>query len=160
VRGLGLAQADWLSRLGIIRTHRDDDSLSETASPVAEAATAAPVTVAEVGSSIPADAEALLVRDRHDRLATIAAAVESMPIEFDVLRGRPSMALVQEVLRSSHDLLIRSHARDLAAPRALRTIDRELFRQCPCPVWAVGPGLTSAPRRVLAALRARRSARR
>ena len=64
------------------------------------------------------------------------------------------MALVQEVLRSSHDLLIRSHARDLAAPRALRAIDMELFRQCPCPVWAVGLGVTSAPRRVLAALRA------
>jgi nucleotide-binding universal stress UspA family protein len=30
----------------------------------------------------------------------------------------------------------------------------QLFRQCPCPVWAVGPAATTAPRRVLAAVHA------
>jgi nucleotide-binding universal stress UspA family protein len=62
---------------------------------------------------------------------------------------------VQEVLRSGHDLLMRSHARDLAAqPRGFGAIDMQLFRQCPCPVWAVGPGATGAPRRILAAVHA------
>jgi nucleotide-binding universal stress UspA family protein len=75
-------------------------------------------------------------------------------VEYDVLRGRASIELIREVLRSGHDLLIRSHARDLAVPKAFGAIDMQLFRQCPCPVWAVGPAATTAPRRVLAAVHA------
>jgi nucleotide-binding universal stress UspA family protein len=77
-----------------------------------------------------------------------------MNAEYDVLEGRASVALIEEVLRAGHDLLIRSHARDLVAPKSFGTIDMQLFRQCPCPVWAVGPGATAAPRHVLAAVHA------
>jgi nucleotide-binding universal stress UspA family protein len=49
---------------------------------------------------------------------------------------------------------MRSHARDLSASKAYGAVDMQLFRQCPCPVWAVGPGATATPRRILAAVHA------
>ena len=105
--------------------------------------------------SLPRSGEETLVGSRRDRLASFARAATGVDAEFDVLRGRPGIALVQEVLRSGHDLLMRSHARDLAArPPSFGAVDMQLFRQCPCPVWAVGPGATAAPRRILAAVHA------
>ena len=66
-----------------------------------------------------------------------------MSVGHDVLFGPPALALIKEVLRSDHDLLMRSHARDLVArgPKPFGDVARQLFRQCPCPVWAVGPGV-------------------
>lgn len=105
---------------------------------------------------LPAGAEQSLAQIRRERLAEFARAASGVAVETDVLHGRPAIALVQEVLRSGHDLLMRSHARDLAAvhPRSFGAIDMQLFRQCPCPVWAVGPGASSAPRKILAAVHA------
>ena len=99
------------------------------------------------------DLEKMVVDQRRERLAAVATAV-GMKAEYDVLKGRASVVLIQEVLRSGHDLLIRSHARDLVAPKSFGAIDMQLFRQCPCPVWAVGPGAATAPRRLLAAVHA------
>lgn len=104
---------------------------------------------------LPAGAVQTIVQSRRERLAGFAHAASGVRVDVDVLRGRPAIALVQEVLRSGHDLLIRSHARDLAArPRGFGAIDMQLFRHCPCPVWAVGPGATAAPQRILAAVHA------
>lgn len=103
---------------------------------------------------LPHGIEEALIRQRRERLATIAATAAGVSVEYDILRGRASIELIREVLRSRHDVLIRSHARDLAAPKAFGAIDMQLFRQCPCPVWAVGPAATTAPRRVLAAVHA------
>jgi nucleotide-binding universal stress UspA family protein len=99
------------------------------------------------------DLEQMVVSQRRERLTAVVAA-GGMNAEVEVLKGRASVALIQEVLRGRHDLLIRSHARDLVAPKPFGTIDLQLFRQCPCPVWTVGPGATVAPRRVLAAVHA------
>ena len=47
----------------------------------------------------------------------------------------------QEVLRSGHDLLMRSHARDLAARLSpFGAVDMELLRKCLCPVLLVRHG--------------------
>lgn len=103
---------------------------------------------------LPHGIEEVIVQQRRQRLAALAATAAGVSVEYDVLRGRASIELIRDVLRSGHDLLIRSHARDLAAPRAFGAVDMQLFRQCPCPVWAVGPAATTAPRRVLAAVHA------
>ena len=103
---------------------------------------------------LPAGAEAALVSQRLERLRAIASTATGVATEFDVITGRPSLALVNEVLQSGHDLLIRSHARDLVDGRVFGAIDMQLFRQCPCPVWAIAPRARTAPRRVLAAVHA------
>jgi hypothetical protein len=49
--------------------------------------------------------------------------------------GPPSLSLVREVVRFRHDVLVRSHARDLVAPPELHDVDVQLSRLCPCPLW-------------------------
>lgn len=105
-------------------------------------------------SRLPRGLEDVLVQQRRGRLAALAAAATGVNVEHEVLMGRASIELVREVLRSGHDLLVRSHARDLSARRPFGAVDMQLFRQCPCPVWAVAPGAMAAPRRVLAAVHA------
>jgi nucleotide-binding universal stress UspA family protein len=96
-----------------------------------------------------------LVRHRRDLLAGLAEGLGGSTVEVDVLRGRPAAALTREVVRSGHDLLVRSHARDLAARAPYGAVDLQLVRHCPCAVWVVAPGMRSAPRRIVAAVHAR-----
>jgi nucleotide-binding universal stress UspA family protein len=93
---------------------------------------------------------------RRDQLVQLAAAHKHLAVTCDILSGRPATALIQEVLRSGHDLLMRSHARDLATrgPRSYGAVDMELFRKCPCPVWAIVPAVRTRPIRILAAVHA------
>ena len=63
---------------------------------------------------LPESIEHNLVAAREERLAALAASA-GVPADYCVLRGRASIALIQEVLRGGHDLLIRSHVRDLTA---------------------------------------------
>jgi nucleotide-binding universal stress UspA family protein len=102
------------------------------------------------------DLEKELSDHRRERLEAIADGVEGIPVGTELLRGRPGIALIQEVLRSGHDLLVRSHGRDLAeAPRPFGAIDMELLRQCPCPLWLIGRrGSPPGRWRILAAIHA------
>jgi hypothetical protein len=78
-------------------------------------------------------------RNNH---SPFAYGVRNVPVDTDVLSGPPAAALIEDVVRFGHDLVVRAHTRDLVArgPKPLREVDIELFRGCPCPVWAVGPG--------------------
>jgi len=122
------------------------------------------VTIVDVLPRVPAgvrhfvtpDLEKELIEHRRARLTAIAETVQGVSVTTELLRGRPGIALIQEVLRSSHDLLVRSHGRDLAeGPKPFGAIDMELLRQCPCPVWLVGRrGSPSDRWRILAAIHA------
>lgn len=103
---------------------------------------------------LPPDMEEALITDRRTALARAARAAPEVAIEPRLLIGRPMTELIQEVLRGGHDLLVRAHARDVAAPRprALGAVDHELLRQCPCPVLLVGPGRPNPTPRLLAAV--------
>jgi nucleotide-binding universal stress UspA family protein len=100
--------------------------------------------------------EADLVAHRLEQLAAIAARITQVRVTTDVLRGRPGTALIREVLRSGHDLLVRSHGRDLdARGKPFGAIDMELLRLCPCPVWLAAPQKRQGPAlRILAAVHA------
>jgi nucleotide-binding universal stress UspA family protein len=91
---------------------------------------------------LPADIEEEMVSRRRQQLARIARAITDIPTEMKLLSGRPATALIQEVLRSRHDLLMRSHARDAVAsnPQPFGAVDMELLRKCPCPVFLVRHG--------------------
>ncbi len=85
---------------------------------------------------LPAALEEDIVRHQRQQLARIANGVTDVRAESKLLVGRPATALIQEILSSSHDLLIRSHARDLTSPgpKPFGAVDMELLRKCPCPV--------------------------
>jgi hypothetical protein len=75
------------------------------------------------------------LREQLAREVHAAKGTENLSISVDVLEGRPAMVLTQEVLRSGHDLLIRSHARDVSVgpAKTYGPVDMQLFRVCPCP---------------------------
>jgi len=93
-----------------------------------------------------------LVGHRRAALATLAHTRPDVPIDTAVLRGEPAVAIVREVLRANHDLVVRSHARDLAPGRLYGAVDVQLLRACPCPLWLVGPQRVARPPHILAAV--------
>jgi len=96
-----------------------------------------------------------LVEHRRERLPAIAGDLHGVRVTAEILRGRPGTALIQEVVRSRHSLLIRSHGRDdSGGARPYGAIDMELLRLCPCPVWLVARHPPHQPWRILAAIRA------
>jgi nucleotide-binding universal stress UspA family protein len=100
------------------------------------------------------DLEQELIDHRSERLVALAKDVIDVPVTTELLRGRPGTAVIQEVLRANHHLLVRSHDRDLAeSPRPFGAVDMELLRQCPCPVWLVGSRVRATEQwRIVAAI--------
>lgn len=103
---------------------------------------------------LPAGIEERLVRDRRQQLARIAGEVGEVHVESKLLVGRPATVLIEDVLRSNHDLVMRSHARDLASsgPRPFGAVDMELLRKCPCPVLLVRHGPPARAPRIACAI--------
>ena len=88
---------------------------------------------------VTADVEQELVEHRTGRLESVAAQVNGVEVTTELLRGRPATALIREVLAAGHDVLVRSHARDLAdQTKPYGAVDMELLRLCPSPVWLIG----------------------
>ena len=105
---------------------------------------------------LPPALEEDMVRERRQQLARVANAVNDVRAEAKLLVGRPATVLIQEVLRSQHDLLMRSHARELAAsgPKPFGAVDMELLRKCPCPVLLSRHGSPASQPQILAAVNA------
>jgi nucleotide-binding universal stress UspA family protein len=103
---------------------------------------------------LPEALEEEMVSDRRRQLTLLAASVADLRAESKLLVGRPATVLVQEVLRSGHDLLMRSHARELASPgpKPFGAVDMELLRKCPCPVLLVRHGSPAPHPRLAAAV--------
>lgn len=99
------------------------------------------------------EVEQELVDDRHSRLTALAAAAGgNVAIDVTIRRGRPAIALMQEVGRRGVDLLLRSHSSRRDAARIFGAVDMQLLRQCPCPLWLVAEDMLATPRRVVAAI--------
>jgi nucleotide-binding universal stress UspA family protein len=101
--------------------------------------------------ALPADIYEDVVAARRHELARLARRVPEIPTTSRVLVGESATVLIQEVLGSKHDLLVRSHARDLTAggSRHHGAVDEELLRKCPCSVLLVGPGRTPERPRIV-----------
>ena len=97
-----------------------------------------------------------LVEHRRGALHAVAEGVNDVPVTVKLLRGRSGDALIQEVLRSSHDFLARSHERDLTgSTRPYGSVDMDPLRHCPCPVRLIGHhDLQPSPWRIVAAIHA------
>jgi universal stress protein E len=105
---------------------------------------------ADAAGPLPANIDEAVVAARRDALVRLACRVREIPSTSRLLVGPSATVLIHEVLRSKHDLLVRSHARDLSVGSSNRygAVDEELLRKCPCPVLLVGPGRTPASPRI------------
>jgi universal stress protein E len=97
--------------------------------------------------------QAVLVRDRSEALERLAGYLrrDGVEVSTKVLRGRPYIEMMREVLRGGHDLLMKE-----AEPNEnvlFGSTDMHLLRACPCPVWLVKPDQGNRPfAQVLAAV--------
>ena len=93
---------------------------------------------AEVRAYLPLNVVEDLRVKRSDELQRLARSVPDLDVDWRLLDGRPTGALIREVLQSSHDLLIQPRVADRAAPTLhpfFGPLEMNLLRQCPCPVW-------------------------
>lgn len=104
--------------------------------------------------SLLAGAEDPVALERRLLLARIARQLRDVQATAELLVGRPATALIQEVLRAKHDLVLRSHARDVAKSGAtgFGTVDFELLRKCPCPLFLVRQGPPAVRPRIACAV--------
>jgi universal stress protein E len=70
----------------------------------------------------------------------IAHFAEATKIQIKVVVGREFIEIIKEVLRSNHDLVIKT-ARGMggAIGILLGATAMHLLRKCPCPVWMMKP---------------------
>ena len=105
---------------------------------------------------LPSALEENLAREQRRQLERVAESVKDVRVETKLLVGRPATVLIQEVLRSNHDLLMRSHARDLTASgsQPFGAVDMELLRKCPCTALLARHGRAAVPPVIAAAVNA------
>jgi universal stress protein E len=79
-------------------------------------------------------------------------AAAGVKAELEVTEERAWLAITRRVLRAPADLVIvgKRSETDPGGPR-LGSQTQKLLRNCPCAVWAVGPGVAPPPRCILAA---------
>ena len=99
-------------------------------------------------------ATSITLFERRKRLERMVPAMEKEGVK-DVavvaLAGAPFLAIIQQVLRAGHDLVIAS----ADGGNSLRSVyfgstATHLMRKCPCPVWIVKPGQSTHYARILA----------
>ena len=101
---------------------------------------------------LPKSAELVrLVRSaRQSRLQQIVKRlrVSELPVKNELLTGPPETAIIMEILKNQHDLLIVNSSNDGDGG----TTSMRLLRKCPCPVWVVGSKRLTKRMRILAAV--------
>jgi nucleotide-binding universal stress UspA family protein len=105
-------------------------------------------------SYMPPDLEERMAAERRQQLDRMARSINGVAATPKLLTGRPGTALIEEVLRETHDLLVRSHTRALGAAEArpYGATDMELLRKCPCPVMLVRHGAPQPSPQIVAAV--------
>lgn len=97
----------------------------------------------------------VVTRDRTDALERAAAPLrdQGLDVTTRVLFGTPFIALIQEVEKSRHDLvIITAEGQGGLREHLFGSTSRHLLRKCPCPVWVVRPSRARKGIRVLAAV--------
>lgn len=94
----------------------------------------------------------------QDRVAAVERLVEigrSRDLETHgaVLRGPASLAIIRHALKRKHDLVVKSaQALNVIQHVLFGHLDRELIRECPCPVWIAKANQADRTQRILAAV--------
>lgn len=103
----------------------------------------------------PSEIERVLRMDCLEELNELVkkAGGAQKDVRAEVLVGAPSHAVVHAVIEGGHDLLV-TGAQGASDPTPLLfgTVDMQMLRRCPCPVWVVKPTRQGTCQRILAAV--------
>lgn len=101
------------------------------------------------------DLEALVLDECRERLEQRVEPLrrDGLAVETVVRVGTPFVAIIREVLRHGHDLVVKTAEGPRGAwQRLFGTTALHLVRKCPCPVWIVRSSGGERTGRVLAAV--------
>ncbi len=109
----------------------------------------------EDGDDLP-DALALaLEQEAQDRLNKMVAPIQSEGIEVEtkVLWGKASLEIIKQVIHHQYDLILKTaEGKKPFRKMIFGTTALQLFRKCPCPVWAVKPDVDNKVKRIAVAV--------
>ncbi len=96
-----------------------------------------------------ADIQEAAIRKRLGKLEHIIVPIRDKGIRITakVVCGTPFLEIIKEVLRSKHDLVIKTATGILFGSTAMH-----LMRKCPCPVWVIKPTHRKKFARIMAAV--------
>jgi nucleotide-binding universal stress UspA family protein len=105
------------------------------------------------GGPISNELQTAVQRDHEERLKPLIAPYrKQINIDFNVLTGEPFLEIIRQVLRCSHDLVIKEPDKHDWLDQFLGSEDMHLLRKCPCPIWLIKTEKTRTRRQVLAAI--------
>lgn len=96
-----------------------------------------------------------ILQEEQRSLEQFVAAIRyaGIPVKSKTMYGLPFIEIIQEVLRSQHDLVMISADGGGGLKEMLfGNTTLHLMRKCPCPVWVIKPGQSKQFSRVLAAV--------
>ena len=71
-----------------------------------------------------------------------------IPMEVDVLEGKPFISIIQQVIRHGYDLVVKQNNES----EGVDNLGMRLLRKCPCPIWLVKGSDTARFKRILGAV--------
>ena len=105
------------------------------------------------GGPISLELQKAAIADSRQQLENAVAPFQSqITIDVKVLMGTAFLEIIREVLRHSHDLVIKAPEDPAWLDRLFGTDDMHLLRKCPCPVWLVKHSSSKSYRQILAAV--------
>lgn len=94
-----------------------------------------------------------IVAKHRQRLEELIAPWDKkIAIKTKILIGIPFIEIIHEILRNSHDLVIKMAESGGLLDRVFGSDDMHLLRECPCPVWLIKPKSPKTIQRILAAV--------
>ena len=69
--------------------------------------------------------------------AQVSALENKIDIQTKILAGTSFLEIIREVLRNSHDLVVKTAESGTLLDRVFGSDDMHLLRKCPCPVWLI-----------------------
>ncbi len=117
-----------------------------------------PEVPSSVKSLIPgydvAEISEALIHEQQQQLKEVALPYRDRGVTVyeRVLQGSIYLALIREVLKNKHDLVIKMRDDHPDYKNRIGTLDMRILRKCPCPVWLVHPEAKKNYHRILAAI--------
>ncbi len=103
----------------------------------------------------PQELQEHMLNDRQNQLEQFIEPVrkEGIKVSANVLIGTPFLEIIREVLRSKHDLVIKTAIGENKLKEGLfGSMAMHLMRKCPCPVWVIKQSHRKQYRKILAAV--------
>jgi nucleotide-binding universal stress UspA family protein len=105
------------------------------------------------GGPISKDVQQAMEQSHQQQLASLVEPYKKrINIQVKVLKGVPFLEIIREVIRNSHDLVVKVPETHDWLDKLFGSDDMHLLRKCPCPVWIMKPGAQQSYRRILAAI--------